>query len=1162
MDQVRIKDKMRSAYTPQQWMGVQIEKIKAARFSETLKLEGWEIREANYHRPGNYEWLDQQWRPYQIGDEWGGENRTAFFRCEAKVPQSFDGKYGVLHLRPGGEGLLTLNGKLLAGLDSKHEVVFLSEQMKGGETLQIEIEQSVNEMEIPTIVHQFSVAELAVLDRDVEDAYFDLQCAYDLVMTPQAGTEVRAFLFDELKKAISLIDPSALQAVIASEAKQSPSCKEEIASQKTFLAMTRAIEDDGEKFKASVMKARSYVRDHIYHSGRFQHHGRLNMVGHSHLDFVYQWDYNEFLRKIGRTHATTLNMMREFPDYLFCQSQMKLYEDLKSLYPEIYDRIKERVREGRWEVIGGMYVEPDCNLVSGESFVRQLQFGREFALREFGTTSSVCWLPDVFGIAWFIPQILKRAGFRFLITNKPVIWNDTNEFPHNTFWWEGPDGSRILAHLPATHFGAAIDADVMLTNWNEYKQKVACSEAIYNYGYADGRGGPNREDVLSGRRYRNVPGMPQSFFTHGQEAFERIEAKAEDLPVWKDELYLETHRGTYTTQARLKKNNRQAEILYRNAEAMSAIASLLGGSYPGEDLREGWKLILKNQFHDILPGSHVTQAFHDALQDYETVFAKGNQALTSALSYIGSQISSDSAAVAVFNMQPWERTDIVEAEFKAAPGSSFKVTTQAVIASGAKQSPSRKEEIASSQKTLLAMTRAEQLPFKIVDANGNSVPFQVLSQDDGRVRVLIEARDVPPMGYMIYHLVAGQPDQAVIASEAKQSPRRKEEISFGAQDKASARDPSLRSGRLAMTRAEQSIENDFFQVRFDEQGTIAEIYDKKNDRQVIEEGNKLQLFEDVPGRYAAWDIVPMYKDREFEIPPIVRSEIVEGGAVRLVLRQERAFMNSRMVQNIILYRSLPRIDFETEIEWGERDRLLKTGFLVNVNAMRAAYDMSYGYIERPTHANTSWDAAKFEVCGHLWADLSEGDYGVSLLNDCKYGYDIFGRRMRLTLLRGPQYPDPTADLGHHSFTYSLYPHRGDWRQAETPRRAWELNDPLVALPIKGAKEQGSRRAREQRNSTMGEGVLTEPSARSFLSIVSDHVMLSALKMAEKGDGLILRLYEDQNRRGTVTVTFFHPISRAAECDPYENEIGQADVVSGCLRFDIKPFEVRTFKLYS
>ena len=280
MDQVRIKDKMRSAYTPQQWMGVQIEKIRAAQFSETLKLEDWEIREAIYHGPGNYEWLDQQWIPYQIGDEWGGENHTAFFRCEAKVPQSFDEKYGVLHLKPGGEGLLTLNRKQLAGLDSKHEVIFLAEQMKGGETLQIEIEQSVNEMEIPRIVHQFGVAELAVLDRDVEDAYFDLQCAYDLVMTPQAGNEVRAFLFDELKKAISLID----------------------------------FEAPPTQFRASVMTARAYVRTHIYHSERFQHHGRLNMVGHSHLDFVYQWDYSEFLRKIGRTHSTTLNMMCEFPD--------------------------------------------------------------------------------------------------------------------------------------------------------------------------------------------------------------------------------------------------------------------------------------------------------------------------------------------------------------------------------------------------------------------------------------------------------------------------------------------------------------------------------------------------------------------------------------------------------------------------------------------------------------------------------------------------------------------------------------------------------------------------------------------------------------------------------------------------------------------------------
>jgi alpha-mannosidase len=518
-----------------------------------------------------------------------------------------------------------------------------------------------------------------VLDHDVKDAYFDLKCAYDMVMTPQAGNEVRAFLFDELKKAISLIDPST--------------------------TLRAGFEGDGEKFRASLMKARSYVRENIYNSDRFKHDGRLNMVGHS---------------------------------------------------------------------------------------------------------------------------------------------------------------------------------------------------------------------------------------------------------------------------------------------------------------------------HDILPGSHVTQAFHDAVKDYETVFEKGNQALASALSYIGSQISSDSAAVVVFNMQPWERTDVVVAEFQEAPESSF----------------------------------------KIVDANGKDVPFQVLDQNHGQVRVLIEARNVPPMGYAVYGLVEGKPD-----------------------------------GSTPFAVRDDSIENDFFQVRFDGHGTISGIYDKKNDRQVTKEGNRFQLFEDVPGRYAAWDIVPMYKDREFELPPVERSEIVESGPVRLVLRQERSLMKSKIVQNIILYRSLPRIDFETEIEWGERDRLLKAGFLVNVNAMRATYDMSYGYIERPTHANTSWDAAKFEVCGHQWADLSEGDYGVSLLNDCKYGYDIFGHRMRLTLLRGPQYPDPTADLGHHSFTYGLYPHRGDWRQAETPRRAWELNDPLVAIPL-------------------GEGDGNLQSAGSFLSIDRDHVMISALKMADNGDGLILRLY----RRGTLPET--------------------------------------------
>ncbi|MFA6449170.1 MAG: glycoside hydrolase family 38 C-terminal domain-containing protein, partial [bacterium] len=875
---VRIKDKMRSAYTPEQWLGVLVEAAKEERFEEHFALTNWEIREAIYSGPDNYRQLGG-WKRYKIGDTWGGEDHTAFFRCEVKVPASFKGKTGVLRLIPGGEALLKVNGKPFAGLDEKHDTVFIADKMRGGETLKLEIEAYIRQMDDADLFHTFRVAELAILDRDCENAYFDLKCAYEGMESPRSMRDVRHFLFDELNKAVALID---------------------------FSAPDRAT------FKAGLMKAAARVRKNVYESGKYRDEGRLNMVGHSHIDLVYLWSYKEFLRKIGRTHSTALNIMREFPDYLFCQSQMKLYEDLKLLYPDIYKQIKKRVSENRWEVIGGMYIEPDCNLVSGESLVRQLLVGKRFMQSEFGRDSEVCWLPDVFGNSWIMPQILARAGIKYFITVKLVVWNDTNEFPHNTFRWEGPDGSRILCHMPATHFGAEVDADIMLTNWDEYKQKIDCSEAIYNYGHGDGRGGPMREDILAGRRFSRFPGMPDAEFTHGGDFFKRAEAVATDkLPIWKDELYLETHRGTYTTQAILKKNNRKSEIMYRNAEMMSSIGKLLGGAYPQKAINEGWKTLLKNQFHDILPGSHVTEACIDAVADYKTVFAAGGKALCGAREFIATKIKNDSddPAVAVFNAQTWERDNAVEAEFKT----------------------NKKE-------------------FKIVDAAGAEVPYQVIERNGGKVRTLIGARGVPAAGYSVYRLAAGKP-AAGAAAEA----------------------------------SEKGMENEFFSLMFSKDGTISRIYDKRQQRDVLVPGgggNRFQIFEDDPGRYPAWDIVPMYKNHEYKLPAVTKTEVVERGPVRVVVRQTRKFMKSKMVQRIIMYNDVPRIDFETEIDWAERNKLLKVGFPVEVSAMKAAYDISFGFIERPTHGNTTWDAAKFEVCGHQWADISEGDYGVSLLNDC------------------------------------------------------------------------------------------------------------------------------------------------------------------------------------
>ena len=762
---VRIKDTMRSAYTSEQWLGVQIDSLMARRLVDRESLDRWQIREAFYLGPDRYRFIDKRWRAFGPGAAWGGEDRTAFMRCRARVPERFDGKYGALLLRPGGEALLRVDGRPFAGLDVKHDVVFLAKRLQGGKPLELEIEAFVKQMDASDgIHHTFGEAAIVLLDREVEDACFDFKCAYDVMACSRASEPVRTFLYHELRAAVAEVD---------------------------FYAA------DAAAFKKTLLAARARLRARVYESGHFGVKGRLNMVSHSHLDLVYLWDYKEFLRKIGRTHATALNMMREFPDFIFCQSQLLLYEELRRLHPQIYRRIKRQIRSGRWEVVGGMYVEPDCNLISGESLVRQLLVGQRAMKQAFDLPPSrICWLPDVFGNSWIMPQILRRAGLRTFITNKPVVWNDTNEFPHNTFWWEGPDGSRVLAHMPATHFGGGIDADGLLTNWGEFKQKETANEAMFNFGHGDGRGGPSRDDFLYGRRFARFPGVPAAEYTPGEVAMERAEAAASDaLPVWRDEIYLETHRGTYTTQAILKRLNRRAEVGFRRLEATSALASLLGKRYPKQRIDAAWRLILKNQFHDILPGSHVTAACRDALQDYEQIAREGNALQEAALGFFARRVDhrAKEPCWAVFNAQTWARDDVVQISLPA-----------------------------SSERG------------HFVDADGTHVPHQRVWREGGGPGALLALRAVPPMGYTTVRWLPGR-----------------------------------RPVAAAPTVEARALENDLFRLELAADGTIARLYDKRSERDVLDSaggGNRFALYEDISGRYPAWDIVPMYRDRAFDDP--------------------------------------------------------------------------------------------------------------------------------------------------------------------------------------------------------------------------------------------------------------------------------------------------------
>jgi alpha-mannosidase len=793
------------------------------------------------------------------------------------------------------------------------------------------------------------------------------------------------------------------------------------------------------------------------------------------LDLAWLWTLAETRHKAARTFATVIRLMDEYPDFHFAQSQPELYLMVKEDHPELYERVKALVQEGRWEATGGMWVEADCNIPSGESLVRQLLYGRRFFQKEFGKDSPILWLPDTFGFNGQLPQLMARAGLRYFMTTK-ISWNEYNHFPYDSFRWRGIDGTEVLAHFVTTPsdnwystYNADLDPTTVLGCWREYREKEH-GEALLLFGHGDGGGGPNREMLEIARRLQNLPSVPAVTLGGALEFFERLSADKDKLPVWVGELYLEYHRGTYTSQAKLKHLNRKCEALYHQAELFASFAHLLGEPYPREELKEGWQLILRNQFHDIIAGSAIGEVNEEAERDYQRAQELGEKALRKALLAIASQIALQERSLIIFNPLSWERDDVVS--------------------------------------VLLPSDLSE--PFILVDGTtGEEIPYQRAIDAAGRPALIFPAKGVPPCGYKVYHVRSGSP----------------------------------RAWPTGISATPKQLENGHFTVHLDGEGHIVSLYDKDREREVILKGtraNLFQAFEDRPLRNDAWDINIFYQDKRWELRDLDEIEVIEEGPVRAGVELRRSWHNSRITQRIYIYAGLSRIDFDTQVEWHERHVLLKVAFPVEMHASRATYEIQFGNIERPTHWNTSWDWARFEVPAQRWADLSEGDHGVSLLNDCKYGYDIKDNVMRLTLLKSATEPDPEADQGCHRFTYSLYPHAGDWRNG-TIRRAAELNDPLLTHwepPHPGPL----------------------PVEFSLVKVDREHVFVEAVKLAEEGEDLVVRVYEGHNQRGKVTLTFPAEVKAAWETNLLEEPEEELTPEGYSLAFFIKPYQVRTFRI--
>ena len=849
------------------------------------------------------------------------------------------------------------------------------------------------------------------------------------------------------------------------------------------LLDTREPFDD--RFYESVPAAADRLREEVNRAGP-PLGVDIAAVGHAHLDVAWLWPLGQSRRKAGRTFHNVIRLMEQFPAFHFSQSQPQLYDFVRQDYPALFEELERRVREGRWELLGPTWVEMDCNLTGPESLARQFLLGQEFFRRYFGDApiSPVLWLPDVFGYAWNLPQLIREAGLEYFFTTK-LGWNQYNRLPYDSFWWQGLDGTRVLTHFGVTPYGGAYvgtynsDASPWQTlgTWRNFQQKDAGPPGVAPplmlvYGHGDGGGGPTREMVDNVRLMGEFPGLPRVHCGRVDEFFRKLEKTvAERLPVWNGELYLENHRGTYTTQSRNKRANRQSEFLLHDVEFLAAFASLLapGYEYPHADLRRAWELLCLNQFHDILPGSSIGPVYAESLRQYEEVQA------------IAARVRDDALAA---------------------------ITAGASTQVDARLQPARGD--LSRQHLLLV----NPTPFPRRDPAfwPDGEPSAGITCQAVAGGLLLDAGELPP--YSVTPLRVDTDERG---------PR--------------TRNPSSVSVRVDPCPV---LENDFLRVELNAAGDIVRIYDKQAGREVLPAdaiANQFQAFEDRPLNPDAWDVDIFFDDKMWLADPAESVRVIENGPLRATLEITRRILDSDYVQRISLTHNSPRLDFETCIQWRERYVLLKVAFPVDVLAPTATYEIPWGNVERPTHRNTSWDWARFETPAQKWVDLSEGGYGVSLLNDCKYGHDIRGNVIRLSLLRSPTTPDPQADLGEHRFAYSLLPHTGRWDE-RTVAAAYTLNDPIIVW-------EGAGRVREQ---------------FTLVSVDSPNVVIETVKRAEDGRGLILRLYESQRRRSPVTLTAGFPLAAAWRTNLLEENQEPLPCDGNRVTVYVKPYQILTLRI--
>ena len=1031
---------VRRSMRPEEWTDLRFGWLKRYIYSSKWEITNLMIRDARQISEMEFEYYSDDYRPLNKGDMYFTPDGTAFIKADVDIPKELQGKELWFSLKTAAEICVKINGKYVGGVDPNRERMLLSPYIDDKKTLHFDMmgynrskpddERNPESLSVRGCRQIFEGAYICTVNHKVQNLVWDFELLLDIAKSELFNEDYRNFLNKELNNAMNLIDFDS-------------------------------DELDG------IDECQKYLDDVVFANDNYKGNGDVALIAHSHLDIAYYWRRIHAVQKNLRTVLIQLRLMDKYPDFKYTHTQPYVYETLEKYYPDVFEELKEKVKNGQFEPVGAMYVEPDCNIPTAESLVRQCLYGQQTYKRMFGKTVNNAWLPDVFGYSAALPQIMKKCGIDYFMTTK-LAWNQFNKVPYDTMMWRGIDGTEVLTHLITTlgvsqpikdyftTYNGMLHPDAIMGGWMRYQNKDINNDILVSYGYGDGGGGPTREMLeTSIRMEKGIKGIPKVRQEFSRTYFEELEERVKGdrrLPVWEGEFYFEYHRGTYTSMARNKRSNRKAELGLMDLELLSVLAQAQV-AYPAEELDRMWKKVLINQFHDILPGSAIHEVYEVTKEEYAAL-QKEIKALEEERLHA---LVGDGEGITIFNTTGHDRSDIVE----------------------------------------LGEIHAEALK----DAEGVLYPVQKTAEG-----AVVYVEHLPSKGYKTFAAVSGETEQKT---------------------------PFVIVG-------DHTLETPFYTVHLDAEGRFDRIYDKENDREVLQDGkkgNQFRMYEDKPMCFDNWDVDIYYTEKYWDVNDVISMEWTECGPVRTTLEIERRESNSVIRQKIHFYADSRRIEFETYVDWKEHQTLLKVHFPVNVHTDEATFDVQFGNLTRKVHTNTSWDKARFESCGQKWIDLSEGHYGVSMLNDCKYGHSVKDSDMALTLIKSGIEPNPVADQEEHYFTYAIYPHAEKWQEAKTVEQAYDLNQPAIA--VAGGKPG---------------------SLLSKASVDRSNVVLETIKCAESGHGIIIRMYESENALTKTNLVVEGNYNKAFVCNLLEEEEAELELKDGVVCVQLKPYEVVTVKL--